>query len=242
MGIGAAIARVLAAAGAHVAVHGYAKYDAELGYPDAQGDYIDELIDEIRAKGGKIERISSNDLAIEGAPEAAVREASQKLNGINGMVLNHAYSMFAPIGEWTREHILAHLNVNVLADMLMAQEFAAQLSEGERGAITLFTSGQYLGPMIGEIAYAVSKEATIALTKQSAAALAERNIQVNCVNPGPTDTGYLTGEAYENVAKMFPMGKWGTSDDAARLVHFLQSDYSRWITGEIIASEGGFRR
>ena len=70
--------------------------------------------------------------------------------------------------------------------------------------------------MVNEIAYAVSKEAIIGLCKQAAAALASLNIRVNCINPGPTDTGYLAGEDYEAVARLFPAGKWGTPYDAAR--------------------------
>jgi len=72
--------------------------------------------------------------------------------------------------------------------------------------------------------------------------LAPKNVRVNCINPGPTDTGYLNGEAYEEVARMFPSGRWGTTEDAAKLVQFLYSDHASWITGQIIASEGGFRR
>ena len=125
---------------------------------------------------------------------------------------------------------------------MMIQEFHKQLPDGKRGAITLFTSGQYLGPMSDEMAYTVSKQAIIGMCKQASAALAEHNIQVKCINPGPTDTGYAFGEVYDALAAHFPSGRWGQAEDAAKLVHFLQSDYSSWITGEVIASEGGFRR
>ena len=108
-------------------------------------------------------------------------------------------------------------------------------------AITLFTSGQYLGPMTNEIAYCVSKEAIICLCKQTSYLLGDKNIRVNCINPGPNDTGYCFGEDHESVAKMFPSGHWGTPDDAADLVLFLHSSYAKWITGQIIASEGGFK-
>ena len=78
--------------------------------------------------------------------------------------------------------------------------------------------------------------------RQVSVALAPKNIRVNCINPGPTDTGYLEGSAYEGVARMFPSGRWGTPDDAAKLVQFLHSEHALWITGQNIASEGGFRR
>lgn len=242
MGIGAEIARTLARVGARVICHGSAAYDAELDYKDADSGFSDALAAEIREGSGEISLLPPSDFSVSGAPAEAVRAAAEIYGHIDGMVLNHAYSTSAKIGDWTEKHIESHLRVNVLASMLMIQEFARQLPTGARGAVTLFTSGQYLGPMTGEIAYAVSKEAIIGLCRQASAALADRNIQVNCVNPGPTDTGYLFGDAYDDVAKRFPLGKWGTPKDAARLVHFLQSDYSRWITGEVIASEGGFIR
>ena len=156
-------------------------------------------------------------------------------------VLNHAYSVNSTIFDCTAENIDHHLQINVRASMLMIKEFA-RIDSDCGGAITLFTSGQYLGAMTDEIAYAVSKEAIRGLCTQAAAALAKHKIRVNCINPGATDTSYLTGTAYAEVAKMFPARRWGTPDDAAKLVHFLHSDYASWITGQTIASEGGFVR
>ena len=241
-GIGAAITRVLANAGAKVITHGYSAYDQSMQYSDADHSFPDKLADEMMISGACVKVLGFSDLSKEGAAEDIVRQAVSTFGYLDGLVLNHAYSTHAPIGCWTSEDIDQHLQVNVRAAMLMIQEFARQLPKDKRGAITLFTSGQYLGPMIDEIAYAVSKEAIIGLSKQASYALADQNIQVNCINPGPTDTGYLSGEDYQQVAQRFPSGKWGSPADAARLVHFLQSDYSSWITGETIASEGGFRR
>ncbi len=183
----------------------------------------------------------SSDLSCLGEAEKVVSAASSCMGYIDGMVLNHAYGTSALIGEWNYEDIMKHLTVNVTASMMMIQEFYKQMPAGKRGAITLFTSGQYLGPMTDEIAYAVSKEAIVGMCKQVSEALAKYNIQVNCINPGPTDTGYVFGEAHDFLVARFPLGRWGEAEDAARLVHFLQSDYSSWITGEVIASEGGFR-
>ena len=187
-----------------------------------------------------IHYLSFSDLSAEGEPERVVDEAVEKLGNLNGLVLNHAYSTHCPLGEWTAQHIDKHLTVNVRASMLMIQRFAAHARDG--GCITLFTSGQYLGPMVSEIAYAVSKEAIRCLCVQAAAALAPQGIRVNCVNPGPNDTGYLSGEEYEAVKARFPLGRWGMPDDAAKLVQFLHCDQADWITGQTIASEGGFDR
>jgi 3-oxoacyl-[acyl-carrier protein] reductase len=96
--------------------------------------------------------------------------------------------------------------------------------------------------MAGELAYAASKGALVEVTASLADALADRGITVNTVNPGPTDTEYVDQEMRERVARMFPAGRWGAPDDAARLVAWLCTDDARWITGQVVNSEGGFRR
>lgn len=241
-GIGAGIVKRLVRAGASVVFHGNTAYDQASDYPDAAAAFGQSLAAELTTKQHSAHCLPSSDLAAAGEPENIINAARAIHGRLNGLVVNHAYSTQRPIGHWTAADISAHLTVNVQATMLMVQAFAAQLPEGRRGAITLFTSGQYLGPMVDEIAYAVSKDATIGLCRQLAAALAPSNIQVNCINPGPTDTGYVFDASYAAAARLFPAGRWGIPDDAARLVHFLQSDYSSWITGQVIASEGGFNR
>jgi 3-oxoacyl-[acyl-carrier protein] reductase len=108
--------------------------------------------------------------------------------------------------------------------------------------VVLFTSGQHLGPMTGELAYATSKGALVAITASLADALADRGITINAVNPGPTDTDYVDQATRERVATRFPAGRWGAPDDAARLVAWLCTDDAAWVTGQVINSEGGFRR
>lgn len=72
--------------------------------------------------------------------------------------------------------------------------------------------------------------------------LVERGITVNAVNPGPTDTGWAGPEEEAWVREHMPLGRWGTPEDAARLVAWLVSDEAAWVTGQVIDSEGGFRR
>ncbi|BDS11588.1 SDR family oxidoreductase [Aureispira anguillae] len=242
LGIGTAITELCAKAKGHVIIHGNSNYDKDRAYPDATTDFVFSLEKELRAKGYQVTALPPSDLSKSDEPEKIIKAATKVTGSLDGLILNHAYSVHAPIFEWTSEHIDNHFSINVRASMLMIQAFAQQIDKEKGGAITLFTSGQYLGPMIDEIAYALSKEAIRGMCQQVATALAPHNIRVNCVNPGPTDTGYLTGELYDQVADMFPSGRWGMPKDAARLVHFLHSDYARWITGQTIASEGGFQR
>ena len=236
-GIGAAIAKTCVQAGANIAIHGHPQYDADREYSDASIDFQTNL-----AKKYNLKVISPSDLADRNEPERIITSARKLLGHLDGLVLNHAYSVNVDLFNCTAENIDNHFNINVRASMLMIQAFAKQIDRDRGGVVTLFTSGQYLGAMSDEIAYAVSKEAIRGLCTQASAALAPHNIRVNCINPGATDTNYLTGEAYDRVAKMFPARRWGIPDDAAKLVHFLHSDYAAWITGQTIASEGGFER
>ena len=174
------------------------------------------------------------DLAGPDAP-AHIIDAAKPLDAL---VVNHALSELGFLHELTAEQIDAHLQVNVRASLLLVQAFAAQF-EADAGAVVLLTSGAHRGPMTREIAYAVSKGALAVATATLADALAERGIRVNCVNPGPTATGWTEGIDW---GARIPFGRIGEPDDAARLVAWLCSDDGRWVTGQVIDSEGGFRR
>jgi 3-oxoacyl-[acyl-carrier protein] reductase len=128
--------------------------------------------------------------------------------------------------------------------ILLIQAFArlSRPAPAPAGRVVVMTSGQDVrGGMPEEICYALAKGALASSVRTLATALAPR-VAVNAVNPGPVDTGYLRGDAHAAVAALFPGGRWGTTDDAARLVSWLTTDEAAWITGEVINSEGGFAR
>ena len=239
MGIGATLAKRLAEAGAAIAVHGFSDYDMTTNHLSAMPNGTETVIKQLNNLGLNVTALPSSDLEIPGSAEKAVAEAAAKLGVLDGLILNHTNGESVEIGKWTPEHIDPILLVNIRASMMMIQAFNNQADTAKDNAITLFTSGQYLGPMISEIAYCVSKEAVMCLCRQTSYLLGNRNIRVNCINPGPNDTGYCFGKTYESVAKRFPSGRWGTPDDTADLVLFLHSTYAKWITGQIIASDGG---
>jgi 3-oxoacyl-[acyl-carrier protein] reductase len=106
--------------------------------------------------------------------------------------------------------------------------------------VVLFTSGQYHGAMPSELPYVASKGALHQLTASLAAHLMPRAITVNCVDPGPNDTGYADAPTRAAVTARMPGGRWGTPMDTARLIAWLVSDDAGWVTGQVIASDGGW--
>ena len=222
-GIGYAIARRLEEAGAHVFTQGWSPHDA--AQPWGADDSVAPSIEA--------------DFAEPDAPARVVAAARDALGPLDVLVVNHARSGVGRLEDLTAAEIDAFLHENVRASLLLVKEFAAQF-EGDRGRVVLITSGAHLAPMTQELAYAVSKGALAVATSTLADALGDRGVTVNCVNPGPTDTGW--GLAEIDPGPRMPAGRWGEPDDAARLVAWLCSDDARWITGQVIDSEGGFRR
>ncbi|MEV0395679.1 SDR family oxidoreductase [Polymorphospora rubra] len=238
IGIGAAVARRLVADGWRVALTGLPGYDAAQPY-GGDPDGVPALLAELGDRATHVEA----DLADPAAPAALVADARNRLGRFDALVAVHAYSTRTVLGGLDAAEIDRHLVVNVRATMLLVEAFAAGFAAGSGdGRVVLFSSGQRLGPMPDELAYAASKAGVEVLTRQFARLLAPRGITVNCVNPGPTDTGYAGPDAREAVARLFPGGRWGTPDDAARLVAWLCSPDGQWITGQVIDSEGGFDR
>ena len=141
------------------------------------------------------------------------------------------------IEQLTGEELDRHYAVNLRATSLLCAAFARHCPSGG-GRIINLTSGQGLSPMPEELAYAATKGAIEALTLSLSAALAGKGITVNAVDPGPTDTGWLTRELYESLLAQASMGRLGTPEDAARLVAFLASEEAGWITGQILRSRG----
>ena len=141
-----------------------------------------------------------------------------------------------------QEELDKHYQINLRATLLLSSYFARSIEKERGGRIINLSSGQFKGPMENEIAYAATKGAVDALTISLAAELAPEGITVNAVNPGPTDTGWMDQDLKEELLKKFPQGRIGQPEDTARLVSFLASKEAEWITGEIINSEGGFKR
>jgi 3-oxoacyl-[acyl-carrier protein] reductase len=232
--IGAAIARKLAADGARVVVHAWSPADAEQPWgadPDGPRRLVGELPHAVLVEA---------DFADPEAPAAVVRGALDAFGRLDVLVANHARSSSAGLEDLTAAELDRTWAVNVRATLLLVREFAAHHDGAAGGRVVLFTSGQYHGAMPDELPYIASKGALHQLTGSLAVHLAGRGVTVNTVDPGPTDTGYADPPARAAVAALHPRGRWGTPEDTARLVAWLAGPEAGWVTGQVIASDGGW--
>jgi 3-oxoacyl-[acyl-carrier protein] reductase len=244
-GIGYAIASRLAALGAGLFLHHYAPHDRDQPWgadPDGQQAVVDGVRAALADPAATVEH-AEFDLARPDAPDRLVAAAVEAFGHVDVLVCNHARSgADGPLGTLDAAMLDAHWTVNTRATILLAQAFAAAHDGRPGGRIVFLTSGQDLGPMVDEVAYATSKGALASITRTLADHLADAAITVNAVNPGPVDTGYAPPDVLESVRGRFPGGRWGEPDDPARLIAWLATDDAAWITGQTINSEGGFRR
>lgn len=237
--IGAAIARRAVAEGATVMLHSWEPHDAEQPWgADAGG--VELLVEELRREGGRVAHVSA-DLSDPGAPAALVATARDRFGHVDAVVANHARSSSQWLEDLTATELDLSYAVNTRATLLLVKAFAAQHDDTRSGGrVLLFTSGQYHDAMPAELPYIASKAALHEVTRSLAVHLAHRGITVNCVNPGPNDTGYADADSHAAVAALNPGRRWGAPADTARLVAWLLSDEAEWVTGQTIASDGGW--
>ncbi|MFB5660984.1 SDR family oxidoreductase [Alteribacillus sp. HJP-4] len=242
-GIGYAAARQAAAWGASLVVHHFQSHDHEQEWGADDLNAVFKGIKEQLIDGASLHEVTG-DFQDPEAPQQVMESVRNKSGRIDALVCNHALSgSDGAIGELSVEMLDKHWAVNTRSSILLAQAFAKQHeAQSGRGRIIFMTSGQRLGPMPGEVAYASAKGALADITMTIADQLADQNIAVNTVNPGPVDTGYLDKETWEKIEPKFPFGRFGRPEDPARLIAWLLTEEASWITGQIINSEGGFGR
>jgi 3-oxoacyl-[acyl-carrier protein] reductase len=240
-GIGFAVASELLAAGASVLAHSWSPHDAEQPWgADPVGDA--GIVELLGGEGVRLRHVAA-DFADPHAPGSVVAAAVEAFGAVDVVVANHARSSSHTLAQVTAAELDLTWAVNARASVLLTQAFAAAHDDERAGGrIILFTSGQHLAPMSRELPYAVSKGAIHQMTLTLSDALVDRGITVNTVNPGPVDTGWADPDLAERVGRALPAGRWVRPDEIARLVRWLASDDSQWITGQVINAEGGFRR
>lgn len=227
-GIGAAIARRLAAEGADVALTYERSADKAAG--------VVKEIEELGRKGFAI----AADSADPAAATRAVDEAAKALGGLDILVNNAGIYRGGAVADWSLADIDATLAVNVRAVVLASQAAAAHLGEGGR----IISTGSCLADRVVEpnvTLYAMSKAALIGFTKGLARDLGPRGITVNIVHPGSTDTDMNPAEGERADAQRARMAipRYGQPEDIAGLVAYLASEEARFITGAGFAIDGG---
>jgi 3-oxoacyl-[acyl-carrier protein] reductase len=227
-GIAAAVARALADDEWTLALTGYPPHDAREGWSSEP----EELAAELGASWYE------DDLADPDAPVRMLDAAEVAVGALTALVNVHAHSEDGGLLEVTAEQLERHWAVNARGTALLVAEFARRFHcESGTGRVVSFTSGL---PLVGELAYAASKGALEWITVSTAAELAPRGISVNAVDPGPTDTGWLSPELRERIEAEIPLGRLGRPEDSAALVAFLCSPSGGWITGQVIHCDGGW--
>lgn len=232
-GIGAAACKRLAAAGHDIFfTHWQASEKWEAQFKEEITQYG------VRCEGASID-LANSDAAIE-----VLNAAEEALDFPCILVNNAAYSTRDGYQQLDVQTLDAHYAVNIRSVSLLCVEFARRFEKKQMqaGRIINMTSGQAQGPMLEELAYVATKGAISAFTLSLSAEIGNLGITVNAVNPGPTDSGWMSEELKEELAPKFATKRIGLPDDAARLIAFLASEEAAWITGQVINSEGGFFR
>ncbi|MCH2234771.1 MAG: SDR family oxidoreductase [Crocinitomicaceae bacterium] len=239
-GIGRAICYELASKGFDIFFTYWLPYDKSMPW-NVNEDEPEIILKEILDTGVRCEKLEL-DLSSEKAYEKLFSAVKNKLGSPLVLVNNATYSTETTINNLTESELDKHYSINLKATTLLCLEFIKQFEFNKNGRIINLSSGQSLGQMPNEIAYAITKGAIETLTYTLSQEIASKGITINAVNPGPNDTGWINEELRNSLIKQFPMKRIGKPKDTAKLVGFLTSKDADWITGQIIHSEGGFKR
>jgi 3-oxoacyl-[acyl-carrier protein] reductase len=163
----------------------------------------------------------------------------ERFGRVDILINNAAHWEAGGIDQTYAEQLDRHYAVNVRATVLLCAEFARRKDPATPGRIINITSGQGHSPMPGEIAYVVTKAALDALTLTLGAELVDRGVTVNAIDPGPTDTGWISQEMKAELARASPAGRISEPLDTARLVRLIANDQSAGMTGQIVRVQPG---
>jgi len=227
-GIGAAIAVALAEKGADVAI----TYERS-------ADRAAEVVKLIESKGRRAAAIQA-DFADPSAVKRAVAEAVQAFGGLDILVNNAGIALYSTFADVSVETIDALFDVNVRGPLLAAQAAIPHLPAGGR-IVTIGSAGAER--IVGDTGaiYFMTKSALHSFTRGLARELGSRDITVNLVQPGSTDTDMnpANGEFSDFQRSLSPLGRYGTPEDVAAAVTFLASPSARHVTGAILNVDGG---
>ena len=233
-GIGAGIAKQLAADGAAVVVN----------YASSKQD-ADKVVDAISKRDGKAIAVQG-DVAKKKDIERLFAEAKEAFGKIDILVNNAGVYDFKPLEEITENEFHREFNTNVLGMMLATQESLKHFGPEGGSIINIGSLASSLTPPTAVI-YNATKGAVDAITRTLAKELGPKKIRVNSINPGMVITegaiagGYTEGDMRKMFESQTPLGRVGETDDIAPAAVFFASDDSKWITGETLLIAGGLR-
>lgn len=233
-GIGAAIARHLAAEGAAVVVN-YA----------SSKEGADHVVSQIADAGGKAVAVQA-DVSKQDDITRLFVETKDAFGRLDILVNNAGVYEFMPIEGITSEHFHKQFDLNVLGLALASKEAAKYFDTAGGSIINIGSVAGSLAPPSASI-YSATKAAVDAITKSLAKELGVRNIRVNSLNPGMVETegvhsaGFLGSDFHLQTVAATPLGRIGQPDDIARVAVFFASEDSAWVTGETLYVSGGSR-
>lgn len=175
------------------------------------------------------------DLSTAGGPDYLIDQVVRDCGPIDALILSHAHEIESGILDTTAESFDKHMAVNARASLLLIAAFARQIS-GMGGSIVALTSDH----TTGNLPYGASKGALDRLVLSAARELGPLQISANVLNPGPVDTGWMDADTRQVLTPRHPLGRLGEPSDIAALVAFLVSPAGRWISGQLLHSDGGF--
>ena len=231
-GIGAGIAKAFASEGAKVVVN-YSSSESE----------ADKVVKEIQEQGGTAIAVKA-DISKSAEVTDMFDKVKLEFGPVDILVNNAAIAVMQSIDDLTEEAFHKQFNLNVLGYLLATKEAVKHM--GDRGG-SIINLSSYLSTdaAAGTSVYSATKGATDTITLALARELGPRNIRVNSILPGNTNTpataGMFVGELAERALAGTPLGRFGEPEDIAPLALFLASDDSKWITGESIRAAGGVR-
>lgn len=228
-----AIAEVLAADGWDLALATWSEYDrsTELGWSTED---LPDLIERLHDLGARTMVVDANLAAVE-TPDLIFERVNAVLGSARALVLSHSQSVESSVLDTSVESFDRHFAVNARAAWLMIRAYVNQAGT-TGGRIVALTSDHVAYNM----PYGASKGALDRIVLAAARECAHLGISANLINPGPVDTGWMDDETREELRGRQPTGRLGTPQDTARLIRFLVSDEARWVTGQLVKSDGGF--